>query len=528
MLKWLLILVGGLLIAIAAGLASLPFVLNTAALRAYIAHAASNAVARPVRFASLSVSAFPLPAVRLRGLEVAEDPAYGPRPFLTVGEGRIAIRLWPLLRGRVELATLTLDEPRIELADDGRGRWNWASLGVPAAGLRTTARGSGRARRGAPTALALSEIRVVNGWISYKRVGAAPPPLTFEHVDLTIRQSGLGPAFSVAGGAVLRPAQAKLSLRDVALDAAGARSLADTALRGAIDVEVSDVSSLAGLLIIAPAIAGAMKGRFDISGTAGALTARGALSLDRVTVSDDRTRCEPRRRQLLLSDVRAPMILTAARLDSAPIEVRAAGGRVSLKLGVTLGSPATALLEDIEVKGVELGPILLDFLCQPYAVTGALELTGEASARGPDPWRTMRGSGRFRIGRGKVVGAEVAALVRDAVTLAGAASTLGLPDLSRRAASPLDFDSISATYAIADGVVRTPDLVYRAPDVIIRAAGTVALYDGRVDMSLTLQQGRNQVEGIVSGTAGALRVVPTGFRVPEAREIKKLLERLLR
>jgi uncharacterized protein YhdP len=280
--------------------------------------------------------------------------------------------------------------------------------------------------------------------------------------------------------------------------------------------------------MVAPSIAGAMNGRFEMSGTAAAVTARGTLSLDRVTVSDDRTRCEPRRRQLLLSDVRAPVIVTAARLDSAPIEAKAAGGRVSFKLGVALGSPATALLEDVEVRGVQLEPILLDFLCQPYAVTGALELTGEASARGPDPLRTMRGSGRFRVGSGKVVGAQVAALVRDAVTLAGAASSLGFPDLSRRAASPLEFESISGTYTIADGVVRTPDLVYRAPDVTIRAVGTVALYDGRVDMSLTLQQGRNQVEGIVSGTAGALRVVPTGFRVPEAREIKKLLERLLR
>jgi hypothetical protein len=64
--------------------------------------------------------------------------------------------------------------------------------------------------------------------------------------------------------------------------------------------------------------------------------------------------------------------------------------------------------------------------------------------------------------------------------------------------------------------------------VRVAAAGTFTLADGRVDMGVTLTQGQNEVRGVVSGTAGALRVVPTDLRVPDTRGIKKFLDKLFR
>ena len=54
-------------------LAALPWFLNTPAFQTYIAQSASQALGRSVRFASLTISPFPLPTVRLRRLQVAAE-----------------------------------------------------------------------------------------------------------------------------------------------------------------------------------------------------------------------------------------------------------------------------------------------------------------------------------------------------------------------------------------------------------------------------------------------------------------------
>ena len=88
----------------AIGLAVATRLVGTPAFQAYVGQAASRALGRPVSFASLSIRVFPVPALKLRQLSVAEDPAFGPAPFLTVDEGSMRLRLKPFFFGRVELA----------------------------------------------------------------------------------------------------------------------------------------------------------------------------------------------------------------------------------------------------------------------------------------------------------------------------------------------------------------------------------------------------------------------------------------
>ncbi len=528
MLKWVLIVAGALALLLVVVLAALPWFLNTPAFQTYVSQAAAHALGRPIKFASLSIAPFPLPTVKLRGLEVADDPAFGPGPFLTVGEGRIGIRLKPLLSGRVELADLTLEQPNITLVEDGRGRWNWASLGVAGPSARGAARGGARPGSSAAGAVLLSRITVVDGRMQYRRLGVTGSDVQLEKINLNVTQAAPGTALQLEGNAVAQPGSVKLTVRDASLTPTAARSLAEMALRGTVDVETSDVAPLGNAFGAASAVAGPMKGRFEVSGTPARIVATGTAGFTRLTLSAERHECEPRRRQLVLDDLRIPVAYAGTRLESVPVETRLANGTVSLRLAVVLDGAPVATLKDIKVKSVELGPILVDFLCQPYAVTGPMDLSGEASLRAADPWRTASGSGRLRVGPGKVMGRDVVNLVTQVVALAGAASSVLGAEGRHRMAAPLDFESITATYTISNGVVRTNDLLYQSPDVRVAAAGTFALANGRVDMNVTLTQGQNEVKGAVSGTAGALRVVPTDIRVPDTRGIRRFLDKLFR
>jgi uncharacterized protein involved in outer membrane biogenesis len=528
MLKWIVIAVGALLLLLVAVLAALPWFLNTPAFQAYVSQTATHALGRPIKFASLSIAPLPLPTVKLRGLQIADDPAFGTLPFLTMREGRMGIPLKPLLFGRIELADLTLEEPTITLIEDQRGRWNFASLGASGPSPGGAPKSGSRIGGTAAGAILLSRISIVDGRMQYGKLGARGSDLQLEKINLKVSQAAQAGAFRGRGDAVVQPGNVKLVIREASLAPSGARSIAEMALHATVEVETRDVAPLGGILIASPAVAGPMKGQLDVSGTPSRIAATGAVGSDRLILWQERPQCEPRRRQLPLSDLRITVAYTGTRIESVPLQARLANGEVTLRLAIALGSFPMATLKDIKITGVELKPILSDFLCQPYALTGPLDLAGEMSLRPADPWRTATGSGRIKIGPGKMMGKDVTNLVSEIAALSDVASAVLSPERRGQRAAPLDFTSITATYTITNGVVKTDDLLYEGPDLRVAAAGTFGLADGRVNMNVTLTQGRNEVRGMVSGTAGALHVVPTGVQVPDTRGIKKFLDKLFR
>ncbi len=528
MLKWVLVGTAALAALAVAAIAALPWFLDTAAMHAYVGQAATHALGRPVKYASLSISAFPLPAVKLKDLQVSEDPAFGPGPFLTVSQGKIRVRLRPLLSGRVELADVTLEEPRISLVEDARGRLNLTTLGA-AQGPAPAPPRRGRSGGGAMVnAVVFSSVRVVNGSVRYRRLGGTEAAIALDRMNITLSQPAPGEALTLAGDAVAQPGDVRLIVKDARLTPSGAQPVGEMPLKATVDLEAANVAPIADAFGRSPAVSGAVKGRVEVGGTLAHAIVTGVVNLDRVTLADLRPPCDgSARRQLLVESVRLPLAVGRGQIESAPVTATVAGGNISLRVAVSLEAPAAATLKDVAIKGMELEPVLVNFLCQPYAVTGSLDLSGGASMRPADAWPSLGGTGSLRIGPGKVVGREIVNLVRDVIGLGTTVAELVRPGrpLGR---SPLEFDSITATYVISAGVARTDDLVYLARDVKVRAAGTYGLADRRVAMEVTLSQGANRVKGFVSGVPGSLRVVPTGVKLEDTRDIKKFLNRLFR
>ncbi|MEX2223296.1 MAG: AsmA family protein [Candidatus Rokuibacteriota bacterium] len=538
MLKWLLIGLGVLVALVVGALLAVPLLLDTPAIQAYVSQAASNALGRPVKFSGLSVSALPLPTVKLRGLQVAEDPSFGPGPFVTVSEGRMRIRIRPLLQGRVELADLTLKEPRIHLIEDAAGRLNVATLGggTPAPGGAPRV-GSGRPGAAAAGGVLLSRVRIVDGAVDYRKVdgrqvGGKGAELSLDAINVTVTQAAAGEALRITGGAQGQPGNVKLTIADGTVGIGPGRAFGDAQLKATVDVEVRDVGLAAAAFVPSPTVSGPLEGRVQVSGTAARLTATGALGFDRLTLSEEQPRCpEPKRRSLMVEDVRVPLLYAPSRLESQMVQGKVAKGTVTFRLTVALGPPRVATLRDITVKGMQLEPVLVDYLCQRNAVTGPLELTGEATLRLPEALATLNGSGRLQIGAGRVIGPDLLDALSQALALTDLVSNV--LDSGRRGSrpgprSPLNFDSITATYTITNGVARTADLVYQARDLRLTGAGTYGLVDGRTAMDVLVTQGGNRVKARVAGGPGALTIVPTDVRIKEPKDLRKTLDRLLR
>jgi len=534
-LRWVLVAAGALLLLVIGALAALPWLVDTPKVQAYISQQASQALGRPVKFASLSIALLPRPAVRLRGLSVADDPRFGATPFLTVEEGRVGLRLRPLLSGRVEFTDLTLDRPRLEIVEEG-GRLNVATLGAPAATLRGAPRTGGGVPGGAPAAAALvSGVNITNGALHYRKRGVTGGAWRLEEMTVTLSPSARGDGLRLEGQATVQPGGVKLRVPEATLALGGGRALAEAPLHALVDIEAKDVAALGAALLASPSLAGPVTGRLELGGTVSQPTASGELRLERLTIAEQHPRCAPpARRQLTIEEVRVPVALTPLRLDSRPLQARLASGSVSAHVTAELQTapvPAvkTLSLTALTVKGMQLSPVLVDYLCQGHAVSGPLDLTGEATLRPADPWRSLSGAGQLQIGRGKVVGVAAMRTLRDVAELAGELSALlSAEKESRPGASLLDFDAITASYTIIGGVASTEDLLYRSGAMTLAGAGTYGLADGRVDMAVTLTQGRTQVKARVTGEGGSLRVIPTSIRHGERGGVRKLLERLLR
>jgi len=97
-------------------------------LRNRIASSIGSALGRRVALDNVRLRLLPRPAFDLEGLVVYDDPAFSAEPMIRAQEVSAAIRFRSLLRGRLEIATLSATEPSINLVRNNQGRWNLASL----------------------------------------------------------------------------------------------------------------------------------------------------------------------------------------------------------------------------------------------------------------------------------------------------------------------------------------------------------------------------------------------------------------
>src|SRR5262245_29787369 len=243
-LTWAGLSIAGLLALGMLALAALPWLLDAPRIQSYIAHAAGQALGRPVRFDSVAISAFPLPAVRIRGLSVAEDPRFGTGAFLTVADGRVGIKLRPLLLGRVELGDVVLDGLRLSLVENG-GQWNLATLGaVPVARAPSRSGGAPSASGGpAGPGAGFLRVRVANGAVAFRHGGGASA-LGLEAVELQISPGRRADTVAITGGAETRPGAVRLRIVDAALTLPPSRQLSDATVRASIRIEAPDVRPL--------------------------------------------------------------------------------------------------------------------------------------------------------------------------------------------------------------------------------------------------------------------------------------------
>jgi AsmA protein len=518
-MKWLVGAAAAVVVLVVAALIIVPFLVDTPRVQALIASNASAALGRPVKFRSMSIRVLPLPAVALHDLEIAEDPQFGKEPFLKLETGTVRLKLIPLFTGRVELGDISLKKPVITVIQAPDGRMNVSTLGAGTADQPSEPRAGGRAPRGgggggggAGAALA-SKVSIDDGVLVYVARAKTGAGAQYRVEDLDLTLTGGGPQIAFKSDFKLKPGDLVVKIDDGQVALNGAKSLTEAPLRGVITLEAKDIGELAkNAMGPTPAFGGALKGKLALSGTLGSPTAAGDVVLGKPTVSQLQPSCpEPKRRTLTLGDLKLNTAYKDSTLTARPLTTSIGDGSITAQLSVSLTHGARVQVSDIGIKTLPLEKVLVDYLCQGYAITGPLDFTGAVSFSGSDMWNTLSGPGTLKVGRGKVVGSQALALVSGIVRLGGAVSALLSADLPNVGDSPLEFESITGTYQIVNGVLTTRDLLYTSKPMKVAIAGSYGLATTRMDLDMTISHGRGELKAKVTGTSASpsIRVNPS-------------------
>ncbi|MDX2268988.1 MAG: AsmA family protein [Bryobacter sp.] len=109
-------------------LAALYFLVSPEKLQPVVEAQLSQALARRVTLGQLRLQFLPL-SLSAENLVVAEAPGFGDAVLARAQSLEVSPRLLPLIRGQVEIASVKINAPVVELRQAASGQWNYESLG---------------------------------------------------------------------------------------------------------------------------------------------------------------------------------------------------------------------------------------------------------------------------------------------------------------------------------------------------------------------------------------------------------------
>ena len=209
-----------------------------------------RAVGRSVTIGAVAPSWWPI-GIRFDDVVVGEDPRFGTGVFLDASAVRVALRAAPLVLGRVEVARIVFDRPRITLVRDAAGRWNVVGLvdgSAPRADDTAGRDAKHHSRLRVPLVwlgLAATEIR--DGRIDVEdRSGPVPRRLTAVGVRLRATELRLGGDAQVRLDAAVFPGSVRPDLHlDVSLSGLGTRDGVQTPFTGHLELTDADLETVA-------------------------------------------------------------------------------------------------------------------------------------------------------------------------------------------------------------------------------------------------------------------------------------------
>ncbi len=147
---------------------------------------------RDVKLGTLHLALFP-PRLQVDSLAIADDPKFAdPNPFVQAEQLDVSVKLLPLLHHSVEVDSLDLRRPKVELIKDAHGIWNFSTLGN-----KSEQQSQPKSSESSNQQFALGQLTIQDGQVGLTDQQAHKPRAVYDHIDLTLNDFAPGQPFSL-------------------------------------------------------------------------------------------------------------------------------------------------------------------------------------------------------------------------------------------------------------------------------------------------------------------------------------------
>jgi len=248
---------------------------------------------RKVSLGDMSLGLFPL-RFRVANLSIADDPKFGNRPFIQTQELSVSVKLLPLLSKSVEVDSLSLERPSVELIKNAQGMWNFSSLGqnAPATAPPTPSAPGASSRAPAPSPapaessgqqFSLGELAINDGLVAITDLQDRKPRTVYNNINLKLTDFAPNSPFNLDASVHLPGSGSQ----EVQLQGKGGplshTNPASTPFKGTLELKGVEIGELQKFLQT-PALVntdGVLSGHTDIASANGNLSANGQMNLDK-------------------------------------------------------------------------------------------------------------------------------------------------------------------------------------------------------------------------------------------------------
>ena len=184
------IALGVLIIILAIAVLAAPSLVDVNRYRPQIEAKLRERLGRDVSLGPMRLSLIPL-AFRVENATIGEDPAFKTgRPFAQVQTLFLSPELLPLLHREVQIKSVQLGRPSVELVRNEQGTWNFSNL-------------LARNQTQKPQAFSLDKLKLYDGQIALTDLQQRKPRAVYDHIDLLVYDFVPGKAFSFDASAHL-------------------------------------------------------------------------------------------------------------------------------------------------------------------------------------------------------------------------------------------------------------------------------------------------------------------------------------
>ncbi len=154
----------------------IPLFINADSFRPQVQSSLSEALGRQVKIGKLSLSLLS-GSVNADELSIADDPKFSSEPFVQAKSLGIGVEVLPLIFSKkLNITSLVLNAPHINLLQTASGVWNFSSLGGTAKSAQP--KPSQSATNTEPMAFSAGSVKVKDGRLDLGHIGEKPQSLT--------------------------------------------------------------------------------------------------------------------------------------------------------------------------------------------------------------------------------------------------------------------------------------------------------------------------------------------------------------